>query len=54
MIRGAKPKDRMMTSSEKSTGSDATNDGKLTKIRKCPLRCIVCCAVSDPKNKVSK
>ena len=53
-IRGAKAKERVMSSNEKSIVSDASNDGKLTKVRKCPPRCIVCCAVSDPKNKSSK
>ncbi len=33
-IRGAKAKERVMSSNEKSTGSDASNDGKLTKVRK--------------------
>ena len=50
-IRGTKAKERGMSSNEKANGNDASSDGKVTKARKCPPRCIICCAVSDPKDK---
>ncbi len=43
-----------MSSNEKANGNDASSDGKVTKMRKCPPRCIIYCAVSDPKDKDSK
>ena len=53
-IRGAKAKERVVPTNEKAPGNDASTDGKFTKVRKCPPRCIVCCAINDPKNKDSK
>ena len=53
-IRGTKEKERVVASNEKASGNNALMDGKVTKVRKCPPRCIVCCAINDPKNKDSK
>ena len=53
-IRGAKAKERVVSSNKKLSSNDSSNDGKLTKVRKRPPRCIVCCAMSDQKNKASK
>ena len=53
-IRGAKAKERIVASKEKAHGNEALTGGKVAKVRKCPPRCIVCCAINDPKIKDSK
>jgi hypothetical protein len=53
-IRGSKAKERAVSSSDQGGDNENTRQGQLTKIRKCPPRCIVCCAVSDPKKEASK
>ena len=53
-IRGAKAKERIVASKDKAHGNEALTGGKVAKVRKCPPRCIVCCAINDPKNKDSK
>ena len=42
-----------MPSNEKAKGNDDSSDGKVTNIRKCAPRCIICCEVSDPIDKGS-
>ncbi len=53
-IRDKKAKERVVASNEKAHGNEALTGGKVAKVRKCPLRCIVCCAINDTKNKDSK
>ena len=53
-IRGTKAKERVMSSNEKGNGKDTSSNGKVTKVRKCPPRCIICCTVSNPNGKGSK
>ena len=53
-IRCAKAKEGVVASNEKAHGNEALTGGKVAKVRKCPPRCIVCCAINDPKNKDSK
>jgi hypothetical protein len=53
-VRGAKAKERVVTSKEKHISDDDAVEGKVTKVRKCPPRCIVCCAINDPTRKDSK
>ncbi len=52
-IGGANAKKRSVSSSDQGCDIENAIQGQITKIRKCPPRCIVCCAVSDPKNKAS-
>ena len=53
-IRGANAKERPVSSSDQGCDNEIAIQGQTTKSRKCPPRCIVCCAVSDSKNKASK
>ena len=53
-IRGAKAKEGFVASNDKAHGNEALTGGKVAKVTKCPPRCIVCCAINDPKNKDSK
>ena len=47
-IRGAKPKEGVVASNEKAHGKEALTGGKVAKVRNCPPRCIVCCAMNNP------
>ena len=53
-IRGAKAKARIVASIGKAHGNEALTGGKVAKVRKFPPRCIVCCVMNDPKNKIQK
>ncbi len=53
-IRGTKAKERVVASNENTHGNETITGGKIAKVRKCPPRCILCCAINDPKNKDSK
>ena len=46
-IRGADAKERPISSSDQGCDNENVIQGQPTKIRKCPPRCSVCCAVSD-------
>jgi hypothetical protein len=52
-IRGCKAKERIASTNENADSEDDSG-AKLTKIRKCPPRCIVCCAINDRKSKDTK
>ena len=51
-IRGAKAKERVVSSNEKLSSNDSSNDRKLTKVRKCPPRCmyVVQCQIQKTKH----
>ena len=53
-IRGANAKERVIALNVTDRENDTPTAGKVSKVRKCPPRCILCCAINDPTNKGSK
>ena len=53
-IRGANAKERVIALNVMDRENDTPTAGKVSKVRKCPPRCILCCAINDPTNKGSK
>jgi hypothetical protein len=51
---GARAKEKVHQDQEQSNESDKSPDQVAKKIRKCPPKCVVCCAVADPKDKEFK
>ncbi len=51
---GKRAKEKTISSQENMEESGQTSQHTVTKIRKCPPKCVVCCALADPKDKDSK
>jgi hypothetical protein len=51
---GARAKEKVCQEQELSKESDKSPEPIMKKIRKCPPKCVVCCAVADPKDKEFK
>ena len=51
---GARAKEKVRQELELSNESDKSPEPIMKKIRKCPPKCVVCCAVADPKDKEFK
>ena len=51
---GSKAKEKMYPLNSNGDEDAESTQGKLKKVCKCPLRCIICCATSAPKTKISK
>eukprot|EP00804_Cyclotella_cryptica_P022158 CCRYP_011619-RA/>CCRYP_011619-RA protein AED:0.03 eAED:0.03 QI:428/1/1/1/0/0/2/125/265 len=50
---GKNARERAKSSEQQAEGVD-NQEKKAVKVRKCPPRCIVCCAIADPRNKETK
>jgi hypothetical protein len=51
---GAKAKAKVTQEQEHTKESDKSPEQVVKKLRKCPPKCIVCCAIADPKDKEFK
>jgi hypothetical protein len=48
---GKKAKEKLYQVQTEATEADISTEKVMKKIRKCPPRCVVCCAMADPKDK---
>jgi hypothetical protein len=51
---GKRVKEKVYPIQGESAENDDSTDHVARKVRKCPPKCVVCCALSDPKDKESK
>jgi hypothetical protein len=51
---GKRAKEKNISSQENMEESGQSSQHTVRKIRKCPPKCVVCCALADPKDKDSK
>ena len=51
---GTRAKEKVHQEQDQSKESDNSPDPIIKKIRKCPPKCVVCCAIADPKDKEFK
>ena len=52
--RGDKAKEKVITHNENAACDDDVGEVMVANVRRCPPRCIVCCAINDPRNKDTK
>ena len=51
---GRRAKEKLFPARREAGNDDESPDQVARKIRKCPPKCVVCCAIADPKDKDTK